>query len=522
MTDADRWTVYFWLFSIAHLVLWTFLPSLAQPNAPLDVVEMAYWGGQWQLGYWKHPPLAAWAAEAAVTATRGALWGVYLASQLAVVTAFWAAWRLGRELLSPRSAFFAAALLEGCFYYNVTTPEFNNNVALYPFWALAVLAFYHALASGAWRHWAALGACLGAGLLAKYSMALLILAMLAFLLRDPTARHRLRGVGPYVGALVAVLVLAPHLHWAVQQQFPGIASALERTRSDGVAGARLINTAKFAGAQLVALAPMLLVLLPLTGIRWRLRALAPDERCTRRFLFWMVLGPFVAYLALALLLDLKLRSMYGSHLWTFTGVLLLFSLAQGDHASAWRRSAVACAAVVVVMAVVTVVHDVGWPYLRGAPLRIHFPGRELAWRVERAWRARYDRPLRVVAGEWWLAGNVALYGASGAEVYGGRHPDTPELSARHNPWTSDEALKREGGIVLWSLDRHGPGALATLCDRLPSLERLEPVTLSWQTGAPIPPVHVGLALVPPRSDRDQHEARGSAPSRTMCPQAPRR
>src|SRR5260370_35113132 len=43
-----------------HVLSWTLLPLLTHPNAPLDVVEGAAWGREWQWGYHKGPPLFAW------------------------------------------------------------------------------------------------------------------------------------------------------------------------------------------------------------------------------------------------------------------------------------------------------------------------------------------------------------------------------------------------------------------------------------------------------------------------------
>lgn len=59
-------TVYwFWGIVAAHVFVWTLLPTLTQPSAPLDAVEMLFFGREWQWGYFKHPPLPAWLAEAA-------------------------------------------------------------------------------------------------------------------------------------------------------------------------------------------------------------------------------------------------------------------------------------------------------------------------------------------------------------------------------------------------------------------------------------------------------------------------
>lgn len=511
---------YFWLFAAAHLVVWTLLRSLTQPNAPLDVVEMAYWGHEWQLGYAKHPPLAAWVTEAVLALSGGAVWTVYLVAQLAMIACFWAAWRLGREMLAPGAALLAAALLECSLYYNFTTSELNNNIALYPFWALAALFFYRALATGALASWGATGACVGLGLLAKYSMGMLVLPMLAFMLVEPTARRHWSRPGPYLALLVALVLFAPHLYWASQHRFPGIQSALDRAQSDGELGSRLVDGLAFARDQLPALLPMLVVLLPLTGTRWRLRRLDPPDRFRRDFLVAMGLGPFAAHLVLAVALDLRLRSMYGSQLWTFTGVLLIFCLALRPEPARWRRAAIGCAVVAGAMVAAAVAYDTVWPYIRGEPMRIHFPGRELAASVDGAWRQRYDRPLRLVAGEWWLAGNVALYVRPRPHVYGGGlNPDTPEPSPRHNPWTGDEALRREGGIILWNADHHGSALAGWLCERFPAHELLEPVTLRWKTGAALPPIRVAMALIPPGSDESGRVSRDGAPAKAGCGRA---
>ena len=47
----------------AHLVVWTLLPLLTSANLELDLAEDLALGKEWQLGYWKHPPLPWWLAD---------------------------------------------------------------------------------------------------------------------------------------------------------------------------------------------------------------------------------------------------------------------------------------------------------------------------------------------------------------------------------------------------------------------------------------------------------------------------
>ena len=51
-----------WVLGL-HLVVWTVLPILLCPNLQLDLVEDLALGKEWQLGYWKHPPLPWWIAD---------------------------------------------------------------------------------------------------------------------------------------------------------------------------------------------------------------------------------------------------------------------------------------------------------------------------------------------------------------------------------------------------------------------------------------------------------------------------
>jgi 4-amino-4-deoxy-L-arabinose transferase-like glycosyltransferase len=441
---------------------------------------------------------------------------VYLASQLAMVTCLWTAWRLGRDLLSPGAALLGAAVLECCLYYHFTTSEVNNNVALYPFWALAVLFFHRALTASAPRDWLATGACVGIGLLAKYSMAVLVVTMVVFMLAVPAARRHWRRPGPYLALGTALVIVAPHLYWAATQHFPAVQWALDRTR-DPDHRSRFVNVLSFARDQLPAVLPMVAVLLPVTGLRWRVRGLDRSERFSRAFLLAMGLGPFAVQVVLALALDLKLRSMYGSQLWTFTGVLILFSLALRPEPLRWRSAAIGCGLMGVGMVVAAIVYDQAWPYVNGQPMSVHFPGREAAALVHAVWRERFDQPLLIVGGEWMLAANAALYSRPRLHVYGGGpHAREPRPSPRQNPWTSDAALERTGGILLWSADRQEPSFTELMCRRFPTLEVLDPVALRWKTGAAIAPLRVAIAVIPPGSDEAVSARWESGPVMTGC------
>ena len=53
---------------VAHVAIWTALPALLSHNLQLDLAEDLALGREWQLGYWKHPPLPWWLADLAYRA----------------------------------------------------------------------------------------------------------------------------------------------------------------------------------------------------------------------------------------------------------------------------------------------------------------------------------------------------------------------------------------------------------------------------------------------------------------------
>ena len=55
-------TVLAWVLGL-HVVVWTIVPMLTSSNLQLDLLEDLALGREWQLGYWKHPPLPWWLAD---------------------------------------------------------------------------------------------------------------------------------------------------------------------------------------------------------------------------------------------------------------------------------------------------------------------------------------------------------------------------------------------------------------------------------------------------------------------------
>src|SRR5437870_5886642 len=95
-----------------HLAVWTILPILTCENLQLDLVEDLALGKEWQLGYWKHPPLP-WLTADLVYRLTGSVEAAYVLGPLAAVLCFYGIWLLAREVVDEFTALIAILALEG-------------------------------------------------------------------------------------------------------------------------------------------------------------------------------------------------------------------------------------------------------------------------------------------------------------------------------------------------------------------------------------------------------------------------
>ena len=131
--------IYFYIFLTIHLILWTLIPSLTNNNLPLDTIEALAWGNNLDWGFNKHPPMSAFMVEIFYSIFGSNDWAYYLLSQIFIIFSFFVIFQFSKEILNNEIlAVISVLLLEGIYFYNFTTPEFNVNVCQIPFWVLTV------------------------------------------------------------------------------------------------------------------------------------------------------------------------------------------------------------------------------------------------------------------------------------------------------------------------------------------------------------------------------------------------
>ena len=428
-----------------HAAIWTALPTLLYPNLPLDLIEALVYGREWQLGYDKLPPLPWWLVEI-VNLTIGHDFGYYLLAQLAVVAALAAVFAMARPLLGPLGALAAVLTIDGLHYFNYTAAKFNHDVVQLPFWALAGFAFQRALRGGEIRHWLLLGLAVGLSLWAKYFVAVLALPLALFVALDRDARKSLATPGPYVALAAALVVMAPHLVWLVQNDFLPFAYAEHRALPSRGLLDHVWHPLQFGLSQLFFLVPTLLIAAPL--FYPRRGASEPPvasmaDAYDRRIVALLAFGPMATVLALSAVTGRGTVAMWGYPLWLFVGVWLVLAARRALDERRLGRTLLTWAIVFCGLMLAFIGNYGVLPHYDHRYRAVFYPGSELARELSQRYRAVAGQPIVYVVGGMWDGGNVAHYAPSHPRVLIDGKPERA-------PWIDLSDLKARGALVLWT------------------------------------------------------------------------
>ncbi len=181
-----------------------------------DAAEAALWAQHFALGY-KHPPMTAWLFGLWFAVFPRTDWAMHLCAVLLSTITLTLAWRTARDHLDKDKALFGLAALILVPLYTFKTAELNASTAMLPFWAAALLFYLRARKSLGVGDSLLAGACASAAMLGKYWSVYLFAGMAVASVVGAGTRRFWRSPSPYVMALGAAVVIAPHLYWYVTQ-----------------------------------------------------------------------------------------------------------------------------------------------------------------------------------------------------------------------------------------------------------------------------------------------------------------
>ena len=446
LADPNKSSQTFYIFVAAHLLVWTVYSYVTQSNLDKwgDMAENFAWGQEWQLGYYKHPPLFSWITALWFKVFPTEDWAYFLLSQVNVIIGFVAIWFLAKIFLSDRHALIAVVLLELVPFYTFLAIKFNANSILLSLWPLTALFFCHAYTTRRFGPTLLFGILAALAILSKYYSFCLLAALFLISILCKERKQYYTSFSPYLSVLTLLLALVPHLVWLFRVDFLPVHFAASHIINDPFRIA--IITAKFGVAQLLYLLPMAVAFVAIVGVH----ALRRPQRLnlndsSRVTIFGLTFFPFVLTIGGALVLQVELSSVWGLPIWFFIGASLLMFFGRDLVGNQVRRGLAIVFTFQLLVLSASPLVALGME-LSKKEVRIS-PRKELAAYVSNMWHQRFGKPLRIVAGSKPYADSITFYSADHPSLF-------IDFDFRISPWISPERLRAEGlAIVCLQVDQ---------------------------------------------------------------------
>ncbi|HYA31734.1 MAG TPA: glycosyltransferase family 39 protein, partial [Thermodesulfovibrionales bacterium] len=294
-------------------------------------------------------------------------------------------------------------------------------------------------------YWILLGISVGAGLLAKYTMAFFYVSMLCFIFSSSSRRKMLGSARPYAAMVISAVLFLPVIVWNAQHDWVTIRhTAVQAHVADGFQ-VSFMSLIEFIGSQLGLLTPVICVLL-LVAL-WKIRG--KDFETTSgngAFLFWFSAPVVVFFMA---------KSLQGKVQpnWAMTGYIAGIIAFSKVFLDGWKKNGSFLRAVIVLGIALSVMLTVIAHY----PSKFHLPQKLDPSSRLRGW-SDLGRQIQEVYEEMRGKGNVFIFSdsyhiASELAFFMKDHPVTycVNLGRRMNQydlWPGLENLVHSNGIFV--------------------------------------------------------------------------
>jgi hypothetical protein len=212
---------------------------------------------------------------------------------------------------------------------------------------------------------------------------------------------------------------------------------------------------------------------------------AIDARALR-FLVVLIGVPPVLLIIAALITGTGLKAAWASSMFNLTGLLAIALTSERFHSRSLKRIGVIALGLVVAVPVAYAIFVSAPLRTSKPPLRVLWPGPEISARMAEIWdRATGGAPLRIVAGENWIAGLIALPLKEVPHLLS-------DVDLARSPWITSRQLEEQGMLVVWE-ERKAPIDMQPYINARTQHWRFE----RFVTPVSRIPIAIGYIVVPP-------------------------
>ena len=395
----------FYIFITLHLIVWTLAPSLTNNNLPLDTIEALAWGSNLDWGFNKHPPASAFFLEIFFQIFGNNDFIYYLLSQIFIIVAFFVIWKLASEFFKNKIfCFLSVLILEGIYFYNYTTPEFNVYIAEIPFWTLTVFYSWKSYKEDNLKNFILLGIVSAIGILSHYLFIYLLFSIDLFFIYIFFIKKEKKFNFKYILTLIIFfIIILPHLIWLNDNNFITLTYGIHRTSLEtSTILSHIQYPFIFIFKQIGILIPFWLLLF-ISIKKFKIINLSfKDKKIT--FLFFINFIPLILIFITSLILGAKIKTMWMTPFYLFFGLFFIYLFQDQINVKKLKNFFILFVFFFIFSPItystVSILKD---------DKRTDYQGKLISAKIQKQWSENYDEPINVVLGNEWEAGNISYH-----------------------------------------------------------------------------------------------------------------
>jgi Dolichyl-phosphate-mannose-protein mannosyltransferase len=388
-----------------------------------------------------------------------------------------------------RMAAAALLLLTPC--YTLYAFKYNANSIFLSIWPFTLHYFIRSIDDNRRMDAVLFGVFAGLALLSKYYSVILLATCFIAALAHPRRNEYFASASPYLSALVAGAMFAPHVWWLLTHHAPPVHYLASMSGLPWSELARYVGLTVLGALEMNAVMLLVVVLVARTGPRawlqsWRRHWSEPRFR----LLAILVLAPLILTLLSALLLRTRIYADMLVGIFPLAPLLAIDFFGVSDIDLLWSASSRIAAAIVVAGLMVS-------------PAISHFgrhsanivPYRDVAFEATRLWRLQTGSPLAIVTSDSNYELATAFYS-----------PDRPQaligFSYDHSLWLTPADIATRGLLSICPADR--PRCVAVTAKLMTPESTTTRVTLApYHRGRDGKSLDYFLTVIPPYDARNK-------------------
>ena len=465
----------FYLFLIINALCWSCL-CLVRNIMGNDALEAISWGELIDFGTNKHPPLSGWVMGGLYNLFGQHDFVAYFLGQACILIGYIFIYKLAKFFIDEEKALSASLIMSSCYYYTYVAfyENFNCNFLSMALWPVIAYYFYKSVKGDKLTDWLIFGIISALGLLCKYQVIFLFLALFLYLIFCDRKQFKQKGM--YISILTGFLIILPHIMWLLKTDFFSFIYMAERTDIGShntpaflLPFGRIVFPLKFLFDQVGSVVTCIIVYLFL-GLQTKKIGMNKNLKTPESiFILLITFAPILLQGCMAAIENNRILGMWGSIMVSWTGLLLFYFFPVSFNKNTFSYFKKWVYSLMILWLVVMFIFS-----QLQTKLHISFPYQQIIPDINKQWDITTNNSELK-----YIGGNIDY--VYKMKEYNPRHPKVIlETFGHKNPWVNHKDIIKSGVIIVGKSEKNVIRYVKEMVILLPEDNEIKPIRYDFE------------------------------------------